>query len=297
MSDGSTGTAPLIDLPTRSPKGHKGSFGTVVVAGGSAGEPMMLGGPCLAGRGAFRAGCGRVVLAVPRALQAAALGVLPEATAVALEGAPANVERQNPHALAIGPGLGSEGGNDALVAWACGEALAPRVFDADALGAMARLGIDGIRGPVVLTPHPGEWITLARAFGVEGNPIDRSTRPAAAQALAARLDDGGGAVVVVLKGAETVVSDGTNGWRSSVSEPLLAVGGSGDVLSGVIASLLAQFHPRPGEEARSDRRGVFDLACAAVHLHAMAGVRLAERLGHAGLLARELADELPFVRR
>lgn len=297
MSKALSGDAPVFELPARSLQGHKGSFGTVVVAGGSTGDPMMLGGPCLAGRGAFRAGCGRVVLAVPEALQVAALGVLPEATAVALEGAPANIERLNPHALAIGPGLGSDSLNDGVVTWACCDTLVPRVIDADALGAMARLGIDGVRGPVVLTPHPGEWIALARAVGVEGNPIDRATRPAAAKALAARLDNGGGAVVVILKGAETVVSDGRRGWRCSVSEPLLAVGGSGDVLSGILASFLAQFHPRPGEEARSDRRGVFDLACAAVQLHASAGVRLAERLGHAGLLARELADELPFVRR
>ena len=283
-------------LPPRPLDGHKGSFGTVVVVGGSAGEPMMLGGPCLAGRAAFRAGCGRVVLTLPQRLLPTALGVLPEATGLVLEGAPANVIKIQPNAVAIGPGLGCDGDTDALVELISQDASVPRVIDADALGAMARKGIDGLRGPVVITPHPGEWMTLARALGVKGNPIEREERPAAAHALAARLDQGGGEVVVVLKGAETIVSNGIRCWRCGVKEPLLAVGGSGDVLTGIVASLLAQFHPRPGEEARSDRIGAFELACTATAMHAAAGTRLAARMGHAGLLASELADELPYVR-
>lgn len=283
-------------LPPRPRDGHKGTFGTVLVIGGTAGAPTMLGGPCLAGQGSLRAGCGLVVLAVPKALLAAALTVLPEATAVDMMDLDSALKKVRPQAIAVGPGLGQAPETDQIVARLCEDSTTPRVFDADALGSIARQEIDGIRGPAVLTPHPGEWLALAKSLKIDGDPISADARPAAALALASRLDKGGGPVVVVLKGAETIVSDGEHSWRCGVREPVLAVGGSGDVLTGVVASLIAQFHPRAGEAVRGDRLDLFGIACAATALHGRAGERIAARMGDSGMLARELADEIPLAR-
>ena len=299
----------LPAIPARPTDGHKGTFGTVMVVGGSATDRYMLGGPCFAAMGALRAGCGLAVLAVPEGLLTAALGIVPEATGFALsctdEGAlQANAGAQlteilqeaKPHALVVGPGLGFSQGVGDLARVAAALDTMPRVFDADQLNTMARQEITSVRGPVILTPHPGEWNTLARAMGIEGDPIDDATRPDAAAALARALDAGGGPVVVVLKGARTVVSDGERVWRSDAAESVLAVGGSGDVLGGVIGGLLAQWHPRNGEAARSDRRDAFELACLGVAIHARAGALWAAKHGQAGMLARELATEIATAR-
>lgn len=299
----------IPECPLRPPDGHKGTFGTVLVVGGSGTEHRMLGGPCLAAMGALRSGCGLAVLAVPERLLNAALTVVPEATGFALSceadgsllsSASADLDRilseAKPHALAIGPGLGLGSGVDKLVASACQREDIPRVLDADALNSMAASGITQLRGPVVLTPHPGEWNTLARALGVDGDSIDDLQRPQAAAKLAKRLDAGGGPVIVVLKGARTVVSDGERFWRSDAAESVLAVGGSGDVLCGVVAGLLAQCHPRQGEAARADRLDAFDIACLAVALHARAGELHASSRGDSGMLARELAMEITAAR-
>lgn len=297
-------------LPQRPSIGHKGTFGTTLVVGGSGTKHRMLGGPCLAAMGALRSGCGLAVLAVPERLVDAALTVVPEATGFALacdtdggllpdcsEDLQRILEMTKPHALAIGPGLGSGPGVDAVVTAACTLENVPRVIDADALNSMARSGITQIRGPVVLTPHPGEWNTLARSLGVQGDGIDDAQRPMAAALLARKLDAGGGPVVVVLKGARTVVSDGERFWRSDAAESVLAVGGSGDVLSGVVAGILAQCHPRYGEAARSDRMDAFEIACISVALHAQAGALYASKHGDAGMLARELASEIVAARQ
>ncbi len=299
----------LIDppmLPPRHAEGHKGTFGTTLVIGGAITPRVMPGGPALAARAALRSGCGLAALATPESLAVAAATITPEATVIPLaigdavgDGAIEAVRRESreSHAIVAGPGLGRPCGVDRLVAAIVELEDRPRVIDADALNAMAAMGRDQVRGPIILTPHPGEWSRLARALGVEQDPLHDEGRPAAAAALARRLDAGGGPVVVVLKGARTVVADGERWWRCDRPNPALATAGSGDVLAGVIGGLLAQFHPRPGARALDGTLDAFEVARLGVALHAAAGRMWSEHHGDAGMLAQELADAVPAGRR
>ena len=292
-------------MPPRPSDGHKGTFGTTLVVGGATGPRRMLGGPCIAARAALRSGCGLAVLGVPESLATAALSMVPEATAVPLSitdtcDAPAiqavREAASTAHAVVCGPGLGAPTGVRALVDAVADLEDRPRVLDADALNALAGSPRTTLHGPIVLTPHPGEWNRLARRLGIERDAIADVDRPRAAAELARRLDGGGGPVVVVLKGDRTVVSDGRRLWRCDAANPALATAGSGDVLAGVLGGLLAQFHPRAGAPARSPILDAFDLACLGVALHAEAGAGWRRRNGDAGLLAHELTDELPTAR-
>lgn len=300
-------TLPIF--PHRDAHGHKGTFGTTLVIGGCAHGQRMLGGPCLAAEGALRSGCGLAVLGVPEPLLNTALGTLPEATGFALtcassgELGPQVVEdfqvmrrQSTPHSMVIGPGLGRGSSVDALVKAVSEDHEIPRVIDADALNAMAHAGIHELRGPAILTPHPGEWRTMARNVGLVGDPITTEGRMESAIMMARALDAGGGPVVVVVKGPCTVVSDGHRGWSSDITEPALAVGGSGDVLAGVMGGLLAQWHPRNGEHARDDRLDAFEIACCAVAIHGEAGRLHSASHGHLGMLAREIAAGIPVAR-
>jgi NAD(P)H-hydrate epimerase len=133
---------------------------------------------------------------------------------------------------------------------------------------------------MVLTPHPGEYARIAASLRIDADPIDPVARPHAAERLAQRLG-----CVVVLKGHGTVVSDGHRTWTCGHGNDALAVGGSGDVLAGVVAGLLA---------AHGRALGLYDCARLAVEAHAIAGERWARRAGGtAGMLAAELAAEIP----
>lgn len=291
MSD----TAPV--LPPRDPRGHKGTFGTVLVVGGQAAEPrVMLGGPAFAAVGALRAGAGLAVLAVPAPLMVAALTIAPSATGIALpvdhEGdlvassSAAILDEILPsvHALVIGPGLGAAESVRQLTVRLAGREAIPMVIDADALNALSRTADlqRDLRAPVVLTPHPGEYRRLASSLGISLDPVEADQRPRAAEALAQRLG-----CIVVLKGAGTVVSDGHRTWTAATGNAALATGGSGDVLSGVIGSMIAQF-------ARgSTPLTLFDCACLGVHIHGLAADHWAAAHGAAGMLALELAESIP----
>lgn len=306
MSDAGTEIVEPPSMPARLAEGHKGTFGTTLVVGGAVSPRIMPGGPSLAARAALRSGGGLAVLAVPEALAIAAATILPEATVVPLSIGEAvgsdvidrvRAAAAESHAVVVGPGLGSPRGVERLVGAIVDLEDRPRVVDADGLNALATLGRDQVRGPIVLTPHPGEWSRLARAVGVDQDPLHDEGRPAAAAALARRLDAGGGPVVVVLKGARTIVADGERWWRCDRPNPAVATAGSGDVLAGVIGGLLAQFHPRPGARPLDVTRDAFEIARLGVALHAAAGGAWSERHGDAGLLASELADLLPEGRR
>ncbi len=293
-------------LPPRAEEGHKGTFGTTLIVGGAVVPRIMPGGAALAARAALRSGCGLATLAVPRSLALAVATITPEATVAPLEidadvhdGAIDAVRSlaTEAHAVVIGPGIGHPAGIERLVDVAVDLEDRPRVVDADALNALAASGRDRLRGPIILTPHPGEWSRLARAVGVEQDPLHDAGRPAAAAALARRFDAGGGPVVVVLKGARTIVADGERWWCCDQPNPALATAGSGDVLAGVIGGLLAQFHPRPGARAIDWTCDAFEVARMGVALHAAAGRAWSVARGDAGLLAGELADAVPEGRR
>ena len=300
----------LPTLPPRDPKGHKGTFGAVAVVGGCATESArMLGAPALAARGAIRAGAGLARIAAPRPLLDHLLLAAPFATGVAIPvdeagevlaheaSAIIDALMRESQCLVIGPGLGVGEGPRAASLRAVQQDEVPVIVDADAINNLTQvpeLSRD-FRAPVVLTPHPGEFRRLAAALRITIEPRDFASREAAAEALAQRLG-----CIIVLKGAGTVVSDGQRTWTCGHGHPCLATGGTGDVLAGIIAGLVAQYvgirvHPKlPANPSRP--LDLFDAARIGVQAHALAGEAWARmHSAEAGLLPNELADSLPSI--
>ena len=306
------GCPPLAPLPARMTDGHKGTFGTVVVVGGcamglgarpvagDAGARVMFGGPVLCARAALRAGCGLVDLALPAPLVPGALAALESATAHALpisatgeldaSGCAAVLDPvlSRATALAIGPGLGQGHAVAQVVVRLLARDALPAVVDADALNALAATGRFDLdfRAPAILTPHPGEYGRLAAALGLTALAEEPSPDElhAAARSLAQRVG-----AVVILKGARTTVSDGLHAWSARAGSPALATGGSGDVLTGICASMVAQFGPT----SRARSLSMLDCARWAVIVHGMAALRWSASHGQAGMLAHELCDSVP----
>jgi hydroxyethylthiazole kinase-like uncharacterized protein yjeF len=288
-------------LPARDVRGHKGTFGTVAVIGGCcAGEVRMIGAAALAAAGALRAGCGLARLVMPGPVLEAGLVMVPSATGRAMavdakgEITAAAARRavawaaEDSGAMVVGPGLGSGAGAEAVVQGAS-EVACPLVLDADGLNALARVwtkgrGRVGRGSAVVLTPHPGEFVRLARAAGIRADGVlagGKRERTEGAQRLAERMG-----CVVVLKGAGTVVADAERAWVCECADAALATAGTGDVLAGVIGGLMAQAYDGP--------RSVRGLCAIAVEAHARAAAlwRL-EHAASAGLMAMELAELVP----
>ena len=307
--------AALRPLPRRDPQGHKGTFGTVSVVGGCCtGGARMIGAPVLAARAALRSGAGLVRLVMPGPIVDAAIQMLPSATGVSLavraDGEPVphsaaeaidlqtgNISYPDPtgrgacDAMVVGPGLGRGHGPESLVLRALGQDLVPVVVDADALNVMSEiedLGKD-FRARAILTPHPGEYVRLAAKLRIVADPIREKGRANAAEQLAQRLG-----CLVVLKGAGTVVTDGQRTWTCQRGNSALATAGTGDVLAGLIAGLIAQFARRGGSGEDLASLNLFEAACLGVQAHAIAAERWCERTGaQAGVLASEIADEIP----
>ena len=290
--------------------GHKGTFGTVCVLGGQAAAPrVMIGGPAFAASAALRTGAGLAVLAVPAPIMASALVIAPSATGLALPVdrgrrlLPSKVAElldeylpyQN--CLAIGPGWGSDLPQQQILVRLIAQSEAPMVIDADGLNALAAVkGFQGdFKAAAVLTPHPGEFRRLASSLGIEADPVDPDARPGAAAQVAGRLG-----CVVVLKGAGTIISDGLNTAVNETGSAALATAGTGDVLTGIIAGLIAQFFkPALGDGSRQitsgQQGGLSLLQCAriGVALHGLAADLWVKRHGVVGLLAEELIDLIP----
>jgi hydroxyethylthiazole kinase-like uncharacterized protein yjeF len=274
-------------LPERPDRAHKGTFGRLLIVAGSL---EYAGAAVLAGLGAIRAGVGLACLATPEAIGTRLMGLVPELTAMLLvEEAPGltapagwrHLASEAPayNALVIGPGLGRQPATLRRVRNFIGEVRHPAVVDADALTALAEVQRwwQPIRAPLVLTPHPGEFARLLRLS--EGHVVaeDDDTRAAAAGEAAARWSQ-----VVVLKGAHTIVaSPGGDMLRSEIATPALATAGSGDVLAGVIGAFLAA-----GLEP-------FEAAGCGVAVHGAAGLLAEDRIGRAGVVARDIANLLP----
>ncbi len=271
-------------LPPRPIDGHKGVFGKAFIF---AGQAQYWGAPVLAALGALRSGVGLAALGVPQAIRATVAAQLPEATYLPLpDEAEGTLGAAAAHylsteemlggrtALLLGPGLGAAG--DFVTELLARAPLPPLVVDADGLNALARLPQWWQRLPAesVLTPHPGE---LARLLGISLAELKAQDRLAATQAAATQWGQ-----VVVHKGAYTVVAapDGQTALLP-YAHSALSVGGSGDVLAGIIVSLLAQNLPP------------FRAACLGGYLHGAAALLAAQAQGPAGLLAREIAHHIP----
>jgi len=266
----------------RAPDAHKGHFGHVLVLGGSTG---FAGAACLAADAALRAGAGLVTLGVPESLLPIAAVKLtacmtrpyPELAdgAFALGALPAILADAPRHdVVALGPGIGRHRSTEALVRALLRAVAIPLVLDADGLNALeGRLdALDDAPAPRILTPHPGEMARLAGCSTAEV----QADRAGVATEFAARHG-----VVLALKGHGTIVTDGAQTFTNDTGNPGMAAGGSGDVLTGVVAGLLAQ------------GLAPFPAACLAVHLHGLAGDLAALLVGELSLTAADILDALP----
>jgi NAD(P)H-hydrate epimerase len=282
-------------VPERPDAGHKGDFGHALIVAGSPGKS---GAAILAARAAVRAGAGLVTAAVPEPLLATVdLGSV-ESMTLALPAGPngqiaaAAVDRllaaaAGKQAMALGPGLGQEEETAEAIRRLAAEIEIPLVIDADGINAFAgRAGEIAGRAQAgretVLTPHPGE---MGRLLGISTAEV-QADRVAAVRRAAKET-----AAVVVLKGHLTLVAiPPEEGGEAEVyvnptGNPALATGGTGDVLTGLLAGLLAQ------------GLGAGEAACLAVYLHGLAGDLVAARRGDRGLAAGDLVEVLPVAFR
>ncbi|HMF77712.1 MAG TPA: NAD(P)H-hydrate dehydratase [Bryobacteraceae bacterium] len=253
---------------------NKGIYGHVLVVGGSFGKS---GAPAMAGLGAYRSGAGLVTVAIPKSTLLAVAAVRPELMTEPLEepldpGRVLELARKMT-VLAIGPGLGSGATQVRFVKRLYEEAEAPAVIDADGLNALA--GSLPRTGKVrILTPHPGE---MSRLTGKSTKEVQ-----AARLEIARELAEQSGATIV-LKGDRTIIAfpDGET-WVNPTGSPAMATGGTGDILTGMTAGLVAQ-HPKDWKRA----------VVAAVWLHGRCGELAAQRWGEQAMLATDLLDFLP----
>jgi NAD(P)H-hydrate epimerase len=269
-------------LPPRAPDSHKGDFGRVLVVAGSRG---MSGAAALAGQGALRGGAGLVFVAVPEDILPIIASVNPcyltaplpqdeHGRLAAAAGDPLRKLVAANDVTAMGPGLGQSPAISGLVLAVLKEAPGPLVLDADALNALQGQ-TQHLRGrpvPPVLTPHPGEFARLT------GNPTPTDKTQREQQSVRFAAAHG---VVLVLKGHVTLVTDGRQLYANTTGNPGMATGGSGDVLTGLIAALLGQ--------------GLKPFAAAqlGVYLHGLAGDLARDEVGEVSLIASDLLQYLP----
>lgn len=272
----------MESIPTPTPSMHKGNGGHVLIVGGSEG---LTGAPHLAAMGALRSGAGLVTVACPGGLADSVKAGSPDIMTLPLESgtewSPSMMEILLPHlerfdAVVVGPGMGRGSNTPVFVLSIVAEQSIPMVLDADALYGLARFPkvVNELKEHAVLTPHPGE---MARLLDTDNASV-QNDRLGAVDQFTARSEG-----TLVLKGAGTLVANRTMTCLSPFSEPNLAVGGSGDVLSGVIGSLLARELPPMGA------------ACLGVFWHGMAGRALKEEFPRRGNLASEIAEMLPVM--
>lgn len=268
-------------LPPRAADANKGTFGHVLVVAGSRG---MSGAAVLCASAALRGGAGLVRLAVTESILPLVAVANPCYLTVPLpDDGQGQIDQEAEDSLlslvrfntvaAIGPGLGRSEDLTRLLLAVLREPT-PRVLDADALNVLAphvhQLRNHG--GPLILTPHPGEF---ARLLGTDVATV-QANRQELAGRFAAEQD-----LVLVLKGYRTVVTDGRRVYVNATGNPGMATGGSGDVLTGLIAALLAQ-----GLEP-------FAAAQLGTYLHGLAGDLARDDLGETALIASDLVDYLP----
>lgn len=264
-------------LPERDPDAHKGDFGKILLLCGSRGY---TGAAALAAMGALRSGSGLVFLGVPECIYGIEAVKLTEPVVFPLPDQDGKLSREasalvaeklpQMDAVLIGPGLGQSEGTLSVVQTVLEQAQCPVVVDADGINLLSRHK-DILRGrtaPTILTPHDGEFMRLAGEIG--------ENRRAAAEKAARDTN-----IILLLKGHRTIITNGEETYINPTGNPGMAVGGSGDVLAGVIVSLLGQKLP-PLEAA----------ACGA-WLHGAAGDICASEIGQYGMLPSDMVEVLP----
>ena len=269
----------LARLPQRPIAAHKGDFGRVLVIGGSSG---MAGAVSLTGVAALRSGSGLVKIVLPEMIQDLVASFNPclMTVGVVADGDyfhGSSVESLAQHTnwsdvVAIGPGMGRSRSLDWIMQNLYPKVAQPMVVDADGLNVLADAKIDLAKheGMRILTPHPGEFQRLA------GTRItNREQMESAAKQMAKSTE-----TFIVLKGNRTYVTDGTREYRNETGNPGMATAGSGDVLTGVITSLIGQ------------GLAPFEASCLGVHVHGAAGDFAAEVTGETSLIATDIVEQL-----
>ena len=280
----------------RAPDSHKGSFGHVLVIGGSLGKS---GAPSMAAVAALRSGAGLVTVATPRSVLASVAGYAPELMteplpetsegSIALDalGKLEEIE-ENKSVVAVGPGLSRHPDSAEFVRLLAAKCRLPLVIDADGLNAFEGKSdeLHGRTRPLIITPHPGE---MSRLAGLSITKVQQDRVKVARDFAAAHH------CIVLLKGAHTVVADHDGSvWINTTGNPGMATGGTGDILTGMIAGLVAQAVSGKvkGGEKGSDSRVMLHLL-AAVYLHGLAGDLARDRMGEHSLMATDLLKFLP----
>ena len=271
-------------LSKRPKESHKGQYGTVLVVAGSRG---MAGAAALVGAACLRSGAGLVRVICPIEIQPTVASFEPsymthpvandDEGILNFEAACRAIERfaTDSHVLAVGPGLGQSKGVSDLILWVLANVKIPVVLDADGLNALAGFP-DAVRtrsAPLIITPHPGEF---GRLTGKDTASVE-SDRETLAVEFAGRSDH----LTVVLKGSGTIVTDGSRVYINNTGNPGMATGGTGDVLTGVIAALIGQKLPP------------FEAAQLGTYVHGLAGDIARDQNGEVGMIAGDLIDSLP----
>ena len=277
----------ITDIPklTKRPvDGHKGTFGKVLIVGGSVG---FSGAPALVGKAALRSGSGLVRVAVPVSIQPIVATLDPCYTTIGLSDDNGHFSSKAVNELAghlpdndvvaFGPGVGTGAGvKDVLLSLIAVGGL-KLIVDADGLNILSQCGgpggwLDKKKADVVLTPHPGEMKQLWNSVFREPMPEDREE---CAAKFAQKTN-----TIVVLKGAGTVVTDGDQIYVNTSGNPGMATAGSGDVLTGMIAALAGQ------------GLSLFNAAVLGVYVHGLAGDIAAAVHGQTSLIATDIIDNL-----
>lgn len=263
--------------PPRKQNTHKGDYGRILILAGAEGY---TGAPSLAAKAALRSGAGLIYLGVPEAvypivaskLDAPVVFPLPDRDGrLSMDALPEILKRlETADACLLGPGLGRSEEMDALAAVILHRCRCPLVLDADGINAVSAHK-DILRGaacPLILTPHEGEFRRLTQE--------PEADRISGAEALAAELR-----AIVLRKGHETVITDGRKTYLNRTGNAGMATGGSGDVLAGILVSLLGQGVPP------------LEAAATAAWLHGTAGDLAAKQLGQYAMGPNDLIDHLP----
>jgi NAD(P)H-hydrate epimerase len=302
-----------LALLPRFPEAHKGDFGHVLVIGGSVGK---AGAAAMAGIAALRAGAGLVTVASPRSVLPTVANFAPELMTEPLDETDAGTISlraldfgrmdklvEGKSVLAIGPGISRHPETAEFVRTVVNKYDVPIVLDADGLNAFAghadKLPLRGDK--VVLTPHPGE---MARLAGVSTRQVEKE-RIELARRFATERN-----VVLVLKGHRTLIAEPTGRvWVNTSGNPGMATGGTGDILTGMLAGMAARdpkenvitvprVYRGSGESTdaqvqRAKARERLERVLAAVHLHGLAGDIARDHLGEESLIATDLLKYLP----
>ena len=296
----------LPTLPIRKADAHKGDYGRVLVLAGSVG---MTGAACMCSEAVLRGGAGLVTLGIPEGLYP----IVASRVSLAVMTRPLPETRQKTlsykarwtinelargfDVLALGPGLSRNPDTQELVLWILENIPLPMVVDADALNAASTRPavLNKVQRDCIVTPHPGE---MARLLGWASADEVQKDRRRAVEEFLKRYP----ALILVLKGHRTLVADRQRLFINTTGNPGMATAGTGDVLTGLVAGLLAQgiirvqgFKGSRVQDYTSGAKGLtaFEAAQLGVYLHGLAGDLAAAEKGEISLIATDVLEKLP----